>query len=68
MEEDYMSVYLKGVYDERDKWQSKIKQKAEELRTKYLELTENMSSFKKAELNHEYIEKVCLLEELMEDK
>ena len=25
MEEDNMSVYLKGVYDERDKWRNKIK-------------------------------------------
>lgn len=31
MEEDYMSVYLKGVYDERDRWKSKVKEKIEEL-------------------------------------
>lgn len=34
LEEDYTSVYLKGVYDERDKWKSKIKEKIEELREK----------------------------------
>lgn len=32
LEEDYTSVYLKGVYDERDKWKSKIKEKIEELK------------------------------------
>ena len=31
IEEDYTSVYLKGVYEERDKWKSKIKEKIEEL-------------------------------------
>lgn len=34
IEEDYTSVYLKGVYDERDKWKSKIKEKIEELKEK----------------------------------
>ena len=34
LEEDYTSVYLKGVYDERDKWKSKIKEKIEELNRK----------------------------------
>ena len=31
LEEDYTSVYLKGIYDERDKWKSKIKEKIEEV-------------------------------------
>ena len=40
MEEDYMSVYLKGVYDERDKWKSKVKEKIEELKKYGNNLTE----------------------------
>ena len=31
-QEDYTSVYLKGVYDEREKWQNKIKAKIEEVK------------------------------------
>ena len=31
LEEDLTSVYLKGVYDERDKWKSLVEEKLEEL-------------------------------------
>ena len=31
LEEDLTSVYLKGVYDERDKWKIKVKKKIEEI-------------------------------------
>lgn len=31
LEEDLTSVYLKGIYDERDKWKIKVKKKIEEI-------------------------------------
>lgn len=31
---DYMSVYLKGIYDEREKWERKIKTQIKELEEK----------------------------------
>ena len=34
MEEDYMSVYLKGRYDERDVWRKLIKLKIEDVNDK----------------------------------
>ncbi len=34
LEEDHTSVYLKGVYDERDKWIALVKEKIEELKGK----------------------------------
>lgn len=32
MGKDLDGVYIKGVYDERDKWKSKVKEKIEELK------------------------------------
>lgn len=34
LEEDLTSVYLKGIYDERDKWKSLVEDKIEELNKK----------------------------------
>ena len=35
LEEDLTSVYLKGIYDERDKWIALVKEKIEELNKAY---------------------------------
>ena len=35
LEEDLTSVYLKGVYDERDKWIALVKEKIEEINKAY---------------------------------
>ena len=47
-ETDYTSVYLKGVYDERDKWQKKIKEMIEELKETADE--DNMEDFVRIEI------------------
>lgn len=35
LEEDLTSVYLKGIYDERDKWIALVKEKIEEINKAY---------------------------------
>ena len=62
MEEDYTSVYLKGVYDERDKWESKVKEKIKEL-------TESMNKAKPFDISYiEYCEdRIEVLQELLEE-
>ena len=47
-ETDYTSVYLKGVYDERDEWQKKIKEMIEELKETADE--DNMEDFVRIEI------------------
>lgn len=58
LEEDYTSVYLKGVYDERDKWKSKIKEKIEELdKNGYWDYLENRDLEKTISILQELLEK-----------
>ena len=66
LEEDYTSVYLKGIYDERDKWKSKIK---ELLDNKFIVLYEGDAEFPDdaTEINEVKYIKAKYLEELLQE-
>lgn len=62
LEEDYTSVYLKGVYDERDKWKSKVREKIEE----YKNMLKTCNKAKDIERIKAINERILELEELIE--
>lgn len=75
MEEDLTTVYLSGIYDEREKWKSKIKEKIEELETKLKVFEKDIRYCKERVqarlMNDEiYVLRRCLnlLQDLLEDK
>lgn len=65
-ETDYTSVYLKGVYDERDKWQKKIKEKIEELETMYDGLSKNPKEHLHSKTEYKIV--IGVLQELLDER
>ena len=58
LEEDLTSVYLKGIYDERDKWIALVKEKIEELDNKRRKFTsDNVNNFYLQEFTRKYTQK-----------
>lgn len=64
LEEDYTTVYLKGVYDERDKWKNKIKEKIEELDSIYQQEIKQQYN---GRYYHQLSYAIQVLQELLED-
>lgn len=58
MEEDLTTVYLSGIYDERDKWRKKIKGKIKELneKSKYCAISDLTEYMYKKEVLNELLE------------
>ena len=64
LEEDLTSVYLKGIYDERDKWIALVKEKIEEINKAYED-----SKDKNGESQYYYPDyTIRVLEELLEKR
>ena len=64
LEEDLTSVYLKGIYDERDKWIALVKEKIEEINKAYED-----SKDENGESQYYYPDyTIRVLEELLGDK
>ena len=58
MEDDLTTVYLSGIYDERDRWRSKIKEKIKELdeKSKYCAVSDLVEFVYKKEVLNELLE------------
>lgn len=66
IEEKQFNVKLRKVQDEHYISKDKIRDKIKELDDNFIELLKDKSESEKAELNHEYVEKRSLLENLLE--
>lgn len=65
LEEDLTSVYLKGIYDERDKWIALVKEKIEELKKLITEAQKELGSASKEYTI--YVYQKDILQELLEE-
>ncbi len=65
MGKDLDVVYLKGIYDARDKWQDKIKVKIEELENEIKEIIEKEKDVEDYQCEQYY--KIQVLQELLEE-
>ena len=65
LEEDLTSVYLKGIYDERDKWIALVKEKIEELKKIITEAQKELGSASKEYTI--YVYQKDILQELLEE-
>ena len=66
LEEDLTSVYLKGIYDERDKWIALVKEKIEELKKLITEAQKELGSASKEYTI--YVYQKDILQELLEKR
>ena len=69
LEENLTSVYLKGVYDEREKWIALVKEKIEELNEYYKkEIYPSLINWSELDITEYYDGMLEILEELLEKR
>lgn len=68
MEEDLTTVYLSGIYDEREKWKSKINSKIEEYKQEMKEIRAKEKGLIWNHRLHKLDYAIQVLQELTEDK